>query len=124
MSTGAGFTVATLWINNYGFNAGNWRVDQHPRALADINGDGRADIVGFGNDGVYLSLSTGTSFTPSALVLNSFGFNAGNWRVDQHPRVLADVNGDGRADIVGFGDNGVLVAVSNGTSFCPTYFVG
>jgi hypothetical protein len=42
-------------IANYAFNAGGWRVDQHPRFLADINGDGRADVVGFGNAGVYVS---------------------------------------------------------------------
>ena len=27
----------------------NW-TDQHPRFVADITGDGRADIVGFGGD--------------------------------------------------------------------------
>ena len=44
---------------NFGFNtaAGGWRVDQHPRFLADLTGDGRADIVGFGNDGVLVSRS-------------------------------------------------------------------
>ena len=40
----------------------------------------------------------------------NFGYNAGGWRVDQHPRFLADTRGDGRADIVGFGDGGVWVA--------------
>ena len=28
----------------------------------------------------------------------------GGWRVEKHPRLLADLTGDGRADIVGFGD--------------------
>jgi hypothetical protein len=31
--------------------------DTYPRAVADVNGDHRADIVGFGNTGVYVSLS-------------------------------------------------------------------
>jgi hypothetical protein len=29
----------------------------HPRMMADTNGDGRADIVGFGSSGVWVSLS-------------------------------------------------------------------
>lgn len=41
-----------------------------------------------------------------------FGYNddAGAWRVDRHPRFLADITGDGRVDIVGFGGPGVHVA--------------
>jgi hypothetical protein len=31
--------------------------DRFPRELADVNGDQRADIVGFGNDGVFVSES-------------------------------------------------------------------
>ncbi|GAA3432902.1 hypothetical protein GCM10018954_025050 [Kutzneria kofuensis] len=112
------FAPAQLVLNNFGFNAGGWRVDRHPRFLADVNGDRRADIVGFGNDGVWVSLAqqNGT-FAPAQLVLNNFGFNAGGWRVDRHPRLLADVNGDGRADIVGFGNDGVWVSLAqaNGT---------
>ena len=42
-----------LVVNNFGYDAGGWRVDRHPRFLADTTGDGRADIVGFGNAGVY-----------------------------------------------------------------------
>jgi hypothetical protein len=41
-------------VANFGYNAGGWRVDRHPRFLADTTADGRADIVGFGYDGVYL----------------------------------------------------------------------
>jgi hypothetical protein len=44
-----------LLVRNYGYNAGGWRVDRHPRFLADVTGDGRADIVGFGYAGVYVS---------------------------------------------------------------------
>jgi hypothetical protein len=43
-------------IDNYGYDAGGWRVDQHLRFLADTSGDGRADIVGFGNAGVYVTV--------------------------------------------------------------------
>ena len=144
---------------------GGWRVDKHPRLLADLTGDGRADIVGFGDAGVWTALSNvdGTfadpqfvladfgfeaggwrvekhprfladltrrrpvghrraSATPASTSRSAratarsvarsscvadFGFEAGGWRVDKHPRFVADLTGDGRADIVGFGDGGV-----------------
>lgn len=44
-----------LVVRNFGYDAGGWRVGQHPRFLADTTGDGRADIVGFGNAGVWVS---------------------------------------------------------------------
>jgi len=103
-------------INDFGFDAGGWRVDRHPRFVADVRGIGRGDIVGFGNDGVYIAFSNGDGsfeFTPVP-VINDFGFDAGGWRVDRHPRFLADMQGNGRADIVGFGNDGVYIAFSNG----------
>jgi hypothetical protein len=98
-------------VNNFGYTAGGWRVDRHPRFLADTTGDGRADIVGFGNAGVYVSRAQPDgSFGPVVRVVNNFGYTAGGWRVDRHPRFLADTTGDGRADIVGFGNAGVYVS--------------
>jgi hypothetical protein len=79
-----------------------------------VNGDGKADAVGFGYAGVYVALANaaGTAFAPTASQwTGAFSYNAG-WRVDQHPRMLADVNGDGKADAVGFGYAGVYVALS------------
>jgi hypothetical protein len=111
LSTGSGFSPPALWVNNYGYNAGGWRVENHPRLLADVNGDNRADIVGFGNDGAWISLSTGSGFSTPTLVVNNFGYNAGGWRVGSHPRMAADVTADGRADIVGFGNDGAWVSV-------------
>jgi hypothetical protein len=115
-----GFVVADL-----GFEAGGWRVENHPRMLADLTGDGAADIVGFGNDGVFAAFSNrnGTfAFAPVPVVAD-FGFDAGGWRVEKHPRFAADLTGDGRADIVGFGDAGVFVALNNGDgSFQPQRF--
>jgi len=107
-------------VNDLGFNQG-WRVDRHPRMLADITGDGRADIVGFGNAGVYTSVSNGDgTFGLSSWVLGQFGYDQG-WRVGTHFRLLGDVNGDGRADIVGIGGSTTLVAlaVGNGTFAAP-----
>src|SRR6266700_2804401 len=111
-------------LADFGFEAGGWRVDKHVRLVADITGDGRMDIVGFGDAGVYIALGNGDgTFQQPRFVIGDFGFDSG-WRVDKHPRFLADITGDGRADIVGFGDAGVYVALSNGDgTFGPVRFV-
>jgi M6 family metalloprotease-like protein len=123
VTTGPG---AALVVRNFGYNSGGWRVDMHPRFMADTTGDGRADIVGFGNAGVYVSRANpdGTFSAPQLVVAN-FGYNAGGWRIDRHPRFMADTTGDGRADIVGFGNDGVWVsrANANGTFSAPQLVV-
>jgi virginiamycin B lyase len=73
-----------------------------------------ADIVGFGQFGVYVALATGGGhFASPALLLPAFGANAGGWNSDNtYPRQLADVSGDGKADIVGFASNGVWTSAA------------
>ena len=86
--------------------AGGWSSDDlYKRELADVNGDGMADIVGFGHAGVYVSLATGNGhFAAPTFELAAFAPGAGGWSSDDlYKRELADVNGDGMADIVGFG---------------------
>ena len=108
------FQPPVFGINNLGYNQG-WRIERHPRVLADLTGDGRADIVGFGDDGVWTSLNNGNgSFAAPALVVGDLGFEAGGWRVERHVRLLGDVTGDGRADIVAFGNDGVFLFRGNG----------
>ena len=116
LSNGDGtFQPPAVVLANFSVHAGGWRVDKHPRFLADLTGDGRADIVGFGDAGVWTALSNGDgTFQTPQFVLADLGYEGGGWRVDKHPRVLADLTGDGRADIVGFGDAGVLVPLSFG----------
>jgi hypothetical protein len=114
------FIGAGKRIDSYGYNRG-WRADQHPRMLADVDGDGAADIVGLGDAGAWVSYFSvaGDTFTAPRLLVRNFGSQQG-WRVGDHPRELGDVNGDGRADIVGFGHRGVSVAYSQGyASFSP-----
>jgi hypothetical protein len=96
--------------------AGNWNTDQtYPRALADVNGDGMADIVGFGDAGVYISLATGGgAFAALQFKLAAFNPAQGWTSDDAFHRELADVNGDGMADIVGFGGAGVYVSLATG----------
>ena len=71
----------------------NW-TPENPRFLADLTGDGRADIVGFGDSGVWVALNNGDgTFQPPNQVLAHMGLTQG-WRVEAHPRFLADLTGD------------------------------
>ncbi len=118
LATGNGhFAAATNETGTFGVAAGGWSSqDQYPRMLADVNGDGMADIVGFGAGGVQVSLATGNGhFAAPTDQIGNFGTNAGGWSSqDLYPRALGDVTGDGAADIIGFAQNGVQDAISNG----------
>ncbi|MEW2373939.1 FG-GAP-like repeat-containing protein [Streptomyces sp. NPDC006656] len=106
------FEPAQLVLNDFG-TAQGWTSGKHLRFLADVTGDGKPDIVGFGDEGVWVSHNAGDgTFEQAQLVCRGFGYHdaAGAWRVDRHPRFLADITGDGRVDIVGFGGPGVYVA--------------
>ena len=119
LSNGSGYEDPILWIEEYTKGAGSWySQDVYPRMLADVNGDGMADIVGFAHRGVYIALSNGEGFKVSGMWIEGYTKGAGNWySQDVYPRMLADVNDDGLADIVGFGYRGVYVALSNGEGF-------
>ncbi len=112
------FSSPTLAVANFGQAAG-WSDDNlYPRALADVNGDGRADIVGFGQSGVFVSLASASgtgAFSDPTFVLSNFGQASGWATQDGYARVLGDVNGDGMADIVGFGQAGVWVSLATGS---------
>src|SRR5438270_11188995 len=93
----------------------NWDVEKHVRVVGKL-GSGTSivshasDLVGFGDSGVWTALSNGDgTFRGPHFVVNNFGIDQG-WQVAKHPRFMADITGDGKADIVGFGDAGVWVA--------------
>ena len=108
------FQASKLVLEDFGYNAG-WRVEKNPRFIADLTGNKAGDIVGFGNDGVYVAINNGDgTFQAAKKVINSFGYDAGGWRVEKNPRFAVDVTGNGCADIIGFGNNGVYVSFNNG----------
>ena len=116
-STGIGFDPISRWTTSFDLSHG-WTVKDFVRTVGDVNGDGLADLVGFGLDGVYVSTSTGTGFDPISRWTTSFDLSHG-WTVKDFVRTVGDVNGDGLADLIGFGLDGVYVATSTGSGFDP-----
>jgi len=88
-----------------------FRIDSIPTdermaglAVADLNGDGRPDLVGYG-DGkdleIIYNLGTNGWSEPKR-------WHIEDGRMDPNALVTGDLNGDGRTDIVLLGDNGSL----------------
>src|SRR5207245_365782 len=114
-TAGGHFAMPTFELAAFGTMAGGWSSDDtYPRTLADVDGNGKADIVGFSSAGVYVSLATTAGhFAMPTFELAAFGTNAGGWNSDNtYPRQLADISGNGSADIIGFATNGVWTAPS------------
>ena len=58
-----------------------------------------------------MALSNGSGFALVSSVTSDFSYNQG-WRMDTYPRLVGDVNGDGKVDLVGFGYAGAVVATA------------
>jgi len=107
------FLPVEFVLANFGYDQA-WRVENHPRFVVDLNGNGKADIIGFGDAGVWTAMNKGDgTFYPAQYIIADFGVNQG-WHVERHPRYLVDLDGDGKPDIIGFGDEGVYVAMNKG----------
>jgi hypothetical protein len=99
-----------------GANYRHWQTSWNSRAVRDVNNDGKADMIGFGNDAVYVSLSNGSVFgAPKMWLKCDFIYDAHQDHIDPNP--VRDVNNDGKADLIGFNGNVVSVALSNGSAF-------
>ncbi len=112
LSTGSALLKPALWTPEFAWLQGkyNWR------AMGDVNGDGMDDVVAFWyGEGVYVALSTGTSFAASSEWLDEYQ----TWGPQMlYPRLVGDVNGDGMADIVAIHPtDGVYVGLSTGSAF-------
>lgn len=105
---GSGFTSS--WFSN------SYQQRVWP---ADIDGDGKFDLVGISNSGdVYWAKSKGDgSFDNTASIGKNVFPTSGDWFSNTNKQRVwpADVNGDGKADFVGVSEDGrVFTAINNG----------
>lgn len=117
------YSPPIMGIFDFGVQQGWNSWNRYYRTVADVNGDGKADIIGFADAGVMVALSKGDgTFADPIFAIEDFGFDQGWSSQDKFPRLLGDVNGDGRADIVGIGIAGVYISYgqSDGTFAAPT----
>lgn len=87
--------------------------------FADVNGDGYADVCGRAPTGVVCALNTKAgAFGPASPWITTEFTDAAGWKADAYGSTvqLADVDGDGKADVCGRGPSGLTCAMSNGTS--------
>lgn len=119
LHTGTGFGPAQYWSDEFGSDWASPFLDTaSSRHLGDIDGDGLLDLVGFGYSNAWVARSTGTGFEPVELVLPELGHRWGY----RESRALADIDGDGRADIIAFGSTHVRVARATAEGFAPVEY--
>jgi hypothetical protein len=109
------FKPKRLWVRAFSQSLG-WDSSRHLRLLTDVDGDQLADLVGFGETGVWVSKSNGVGFLDPVQVSTAFGYDTG-WRIGTHVRAVANLNADRYADLIGLGPNGVEVALGNASGF-------
>jgi hypothetical protein len=51
------------------------------------------------------------------LIINNFGYFAGEWSIKFHLHLVADITGDGMGDVVDFGNNGVIISLNDNNTY-------
>ncbi len=93
-------------INDFGSNHG-W-LSNYTRKLVDLNNDGLPDILGYKNDGIYISYNEGSNSFRSKIKVSSL-----NWTDSKILKILNDTNADGIVDLSYF-NNGIEVLYGDG----------
>lgn len=88
----------------------------------DVNGDGRSDVCGRNERGVFCSVDDGSGqLVPSPSAWATSFDDAHGWGTSDRYLSIAypDLDGDGKADICGRGAAGLTCALSTGAAFGP-----
>jgi len=89
--------------------------------LADVDGDGKADLCARGATGYRCHLSTGDGFGP-AMTGPAWSTDAGWGDYDNYSTIrLGDVDGDGDLDVCGRANKDIVCARWEGSGFGPTF---
>ena len=115
-STGSSFETATLWTSSFSDAAGYGSNISYYGTIrcGDVNGDHRADLIVRGADGIHVLLSNGSSFIHDTVWIDYDFNNIGGWLSPYYSTTIQcnDINGDGRADIIGRGNSGIKGALA------------
>ncbi|MCQ1057317.1 ElyC/SanA/YdcF family protein [Photobacterium sp. DNB23_23_1] len=125
-SDGTQFMQGEAWLQNHlPPQAAMWS-DTMTRLLGDVNGNGFVDLVSITNSGVYVNFGNGQHFGDFFAQWSDEFKTLGSehtphtddaWDARKHQFQLVDMNNNGMADLVAFGDDGVYVAYSEEDKF-------
>jgi len=118
--TGTAFINATQWTSDFSDAQGFGSSASYYRTvrLADVNGDGFADVCARSSAGIRCALNDRTGrFTSSTLWLGTEFTDSQGWTAASYGTTIqfADIDGDGRADVCGRGAAGIRCALANAT---------
>jgi hypothetical protein len=103
---------ARLLVDNVYFPWNNWFTDGYANRVwpADVNGDGRSDLIGIGEAGKirYVLAQASGIYSSTYTTIDNTYFPWSDWFDDsENDRVWpADINGDGRDDLIAIDNNG------------------
>lgn len=110
-NVGRRFDTARPWLADM-TDARGWRDAKYASTvqLADVDGDGKADVCGRGPSGIVCALSTGKGFGKLEKWSSSSDFADGEIH-------FGDLNGDRREDVCGHTREGIVCALSTARGF-------
>ncbi len=121
LSTGDGFAEEPIEGPAWGQTAGFDDPSLYGTVrMGDVNGDGRIDACARTSDGIECGLSDGTGLTD--VIAGPRWSDANGWDAVRHWSTirLADLDGDGRADLCGRSSSALVCHFSTGDGFGPS----
>lgn len=120
-----GFGAATTWLGSEYLDSLGWRAERYGMTIAfgDINGDGRVDVCGRGGSKIICATGNATRDgfeNPRPWSLRSDFSDAAGWGASRSyygSIRVADVDGDGYADVCGRSSTGLVCGLSSGNEF-------